>query len=89
MSQVSKKRSLREGYFLNACKRNNLGFYETLKGNLKCKIDPNSALKNPSSKWILFHDFASDVNFSLKNCVEVRMEMLVEIAPHYFEDVIA
>jgi Oligonucleotide/oligosaccharide-binding (OB)-fold len=39
----------------------------------------------PSSQWILFQDFVLTSRNFVRSCTAIRLEWLLEFAPHYFD----
>jgi pre-mRNA-splicing factor ATP-dependent RNA helicase DHX15/PRP43 len=60
------------------------GHYLTAKDNQVVAIHPSSVLDS-KPPWILFQDFVLTSRNFVRSCTAVRVEWLVELAPHYFD----
>lgn len=60
------------------------GHYLTAKDNQIVSIHPSSVLDS-KPPWILFQDFVLTSRNFVRSVTTVRIEWLIEIAPHYFE----
>jgi len=61
------------------------GVYKTYKSNLSVKIHPASSLHKSMARWLLYHELVSTTTEFMRNCIEIRPEWMVEIAPHFFK----
>ena len=65
-------------------KQNNPGHYLTVKDNQVVAIHPSSVLDD-KPPWIVFQDFVLTTRNFVRSCSAVRVEWLVEMAPHYYD----
>ena len=60
------------------------GHYLTAKDNQVVAVHPSSVL-DTKPQWILFQEFVLTSRNFVRTVSSVRVEWLVEIAPHYFD----
>ena len=60
------------------------GHYLTVKDNQVVAIHPSSVLDS-KPPWILFEEFVLTTRNFVRTVTAVRLEWLVETAPHYYE----
>ena len=78
------RKCLTAGLFMQVAHMQKNGHYLTAKDNQVVAIHPSSVL-DTKSPWILFQDFVLTSRNFVRTVTAVRVEWLVEVAPHYFD----
>lgn len=78
------RKCLTAGLFMQVAHMQKQGHYLTAKDNQVVAIHPSSVL-DAKSPWVLFQDFVLTSRNFVRTVTAVRVEWLVEIAPHYFD----
>lgn len=78
------RRCLCAGLFMQVAHLQKQGHYLTVKDNQVVSIHPSSVLDN-KPPWVLFQDFVLTSRNYVRSVSIVRVEWLVELAPHYYE----
>lgn len=76
------------GFFCNAAKYHPSGVYKTIRGNHNLQVHPTSVLYTElPAEYVIFNEVVhagSDKNF-MRDVTVVKLDWLLEMAPHYFE----
>ena len=78
------RKCLAAGLFMQVAHMQRQGHYLTAKDNQVVAIHPSSVL-DYKPQWILFQDFVLTSRNFVRTVTNVRVEWLVELAPHYFD----
>lgn len=81
---VNIRKCLAAGLFMQVAHMQRQGHYLTAKDNQVVAIHPSSVLDH-KPHWILFQDFVLTSRNFVRTVTNVRLEWLVELAPHYFD----
>ncbi len=80
------RRCLTAGLFMQVAHRQPQGHYLTVKDHQVVAIHPSTVLdKNAKHDWILFQDFVLTSKNYVRSVTVVRLEWLLELAPHYYD----
>ena len=60
------------------------GHYLTVKDNQVVSIHPSSALDS-KPPWVMFEEFALTTKNFIRTCTAVRLDWLIDLAPHYYD----
>jgi pre-mRNA-splicing factor ATP-dependent RNA helicase DHX15/PRP43 len=72
------------GTFLQVAHLQRGGHYLTGKDNQVVSIHPSSAI-DTKPQWVVYQEFVQTSKNFIRTCTSVRVEWLIEIAPHYFD----
>jgi pre-mRNA-splicing factor ATP-dependent RNA helicase DHX15/PRP43 len=78
------RKCLVEGMFMNVAHLERSGHYLTVKDNQVVAIHPSSVL-DQKPPWVLFEEFALTTKNFVRTVTAVRVDWLVDLAPHYFD----
>jgi len=78
------RRCIAAGLFMQVAHLQKQGHYLTAKDNQVVAIHPSSVMDN-KPPWIIFQDFVLTTRNFVRSCTSVRVEWLIELAPHYFD----
>ena len=81
---VNMRKCLLEGMFMHVAHQERSGHYLTVKDNQVVSIHPSSVLDS-KPPWVLFEEFVLTSKNYVRTCTSVRVEWLVDIAPHYYD----
>lgn len=80
------KKSLCAGLFMQVAHKQTQGHYLTVKDHQVVAIHPSSVLdKHAKPEWVLFQDFVLTSKNYVRSVTIVRLEWLLELAPHYYD----
>ena len=83
---VKIQKAITAGYFPNVARlrRDGQG-YTTERSNVGARIHPSSVLmgQNPPPKFVLYHELVLTSKEFLRQCMPIKPEWLVEVAPHF------
>jgi len=72
------------GLFMQVAYKERSGKYFTVKDNQNVYVHPSSVVEsNPD--WVIFDEFALTTKNYIRNITSIRVDWLVDMAPHYFE----
>mmetsp|Transcript_15114 Transcript_15114/g.19606 ORF Transcript_15114/g.19606 Transcript_15114/m.19606 type:complete len:724 (+) Transcript_15114:82-2253(+) len=78
------RKCLLEGMFMHVAHLERSGHYLTVKDNQIVGIHPSSVLDS-KPPWVLFEEFVLTSKNYIRTVTSVRVDWLVEIAPHYYD----
>ena len=78
------RKCLAAGLFMQVAHMQRQGHYLTAKDNQIVAVHPSSVLDSKPA-WILFQDFVLTTRNYVRTVTSVRVEWLVDLAPHYFD----
>ncbi|CAO3594172.1 unnamed protein product [Absidia cylindrospora] len=78
------RRALAAGYFMQVAHLERSGHYLTVKDNQLVQLHPSSCLDH-KPEWVIYNEFVLTTRNYIRNCTEIKMDWLIEIAPHYFD----
>jgi len=78
------RKCIAAGFFMQVAHLQKQGHYLTAKDNQVVAIHPSSCLDHKPA-WIVFQDFVLTTRNFVRTVTSMRVEWLVEIAPHYFD----
>jgi len=78
-------KSIIAGYFCNAAQLQVDGSYKTLRSNHRLSIHPSSVLFGNPPPWLVFHEIMVTNKEYIRECTQIDMKWLSEIAPHFYE----
>ncbi|KAI8097637.1 P-loop containing nucleoside triphosphate hydrolase protein [Halteromyces radiatus] len=78
------RRALAAGYFMQVAHLERSGHYLTVKDNQLVQLHPSSCLDH-KPEWVLYNEFVLTTRNYIRICTEIKMDWLVDIAPHYFD----
>ena len=81
---VNIRKALSAGLFMQVAHLQRQGHYLTAKDNQVVSVHPSTVLEGKPA-WVLFQDFVLTSRNYIRTCTSVRVEWLVEMAPHYFD----
>lgn len=81
---VNIRKALTAGLFMQVGHLQKQGHYLTAKDNQVVTIHPSTVLDG-KPPWVIFQDFVLTSRNYIRTVTSVRVEWLVEIAPHYFD----
>eukprot|EP00937_MAST-01D_sp_MAST-1D-sp2_P004361 g4361.t1 len=76
------------GYFYNTAKLDKSGNYKTVKHAHTVHIHPSSALfkEEERPRWMLYHELAFTSKEFMRQCIPVKSQWLIDIAPHFYKE---
>ncbi|OAY74783.1 putative pre-mRNA-splicing factor ATP-dependent RNA helicase, partial [Ananas comosus] len=78
------RKGILSGYFMQAAQREPTGQYAIVKDHHVVDLHPSCGLVS-RPQWVVFNDFVlASCNF-IRTVTEVRMDWLIEVAPHYYK----
>jgi pre-mRNA-splicing factor ATP-dependent RNA helicase DHX16 len=81
-------KAITSGFFYNTAKLSRSGDYKTVKQQHTVFIHPSSVLARAAAedppRWLCFHELAFTTKEYMRQCVPIRGDWLIEIAPHYY-----
>ncbi|KAI8344072.1 P-loop containing nucleoside triphosphate hydrolase protein [Chlamydoabsidia padenii] len=78
------RRALAAGYFMQVAHLERSGHYLTVKDNQLVQLHPSSCLDH-KPEWVLYNEFVLTTRNYIRICTEIKMDWLIDIAPHYFD----
>jgi len=78
------RKCLVDGMFMHVAHLERSGHYLTVKDNQVVAIHPSSVI-DQKPQWVLFEEFVLTSKNYVRTVTAVRVEWLVEIAPHYYD----
>jgi pre-mRNA-splicing factor ATP-dependent RNA helicase DHX15/PRP43 len=78
------RRCLTAGLFMQVAHLQKQGHYLTVKDHQVVSIHPSSVVDTKPA-WLLFQDFVLTTRNYVRSVTVVRLEWLVELAPHYYD----
>lgn len=78
------RRCLAAGLFMQVAHLQKQGHYLTAKDNQVVAIHPSTVLDS-KPPWVLFQDFVLTSRNYVRTVTAMRLEWLLELAPHYFD----
>ena len=81
---LSIRKCICSGFFMQVAHLQKQGHYLTVKDHQVVAIHPSSVLDS-KPQWTLFQEFVLTSKNYIRTVLNVRVEWLVEIAPHYFD----
>lgn len=81
---VNIRKALAAGYYMQVAHLERSGHYLTVKDNQLVQLHPSSCLDH-KPEWVIYNEFVLTTRNYIRNCTEVKVDWLVDIAPHYFD----
>lgn len=78
------RRCVVAGMFMKVAHLERTGQYLTVKDNQLVSIHPSSVLDTKPA-WVCFEEFSLTTKQFIRTCTGVRVEWLLDIAPHYYD----
>jgi len=82
---IAMQKSVLSGYFYHTARLRKDGSYVTVKHPHTVEIHPTSALFGQNPKLICYHELVLTTKEYMRQCIEVRPEWLLEVAPHFYQ----
>lgn len=80
------QKAIAAGFFAHTAKMSRSGdSYQVVKTRQTVHIHPSSVLFAHKPKWLLYHELVLTSKEFMRNCMPLRPEWLVEVAPHYYK----
>merc|ERR1712241_1521024 len=79
------RKAITAGYFYHTSKLSKGGNYKTVKHNQTVMIHPNSSMFEDLPRWVIYHELVFTTKEYMRNCIEIKNEWLLEVAPHYYK----
>lgn len=80
------KKALLHGFFMQVAHHERSGHYLTVKDSQVVALHPSVGMANQKPEWVLYNEFVLTSRNYVRTVTEVRGEWLLEIAPHYYQD---
>ena len=48
-------------------------------------VHPNSSMFEDLPRWVIYHELVFTTKEYMRNCIEIKNEWLLEVAPHYYK----
>ena len=81
------QKSIVAGFFPNGARLNRSGdSYRSVRINQTVYIHPSSVLYGQKPKWVLYNELVLTSKEFMRNCMPLKPEWLVEVAPHYYKN---
>ncbi|CAM9215261.1 unnamed protein product [Discosporangium mesarthrocarpum] len=79
-------KAITSGFFYHTSKLSKSGDYKTIKNQHTVFIHPSSCLSRQEDppRWLVYHELAFTTKEFMRQCIPIKPEWLVEIAPHYY-----
>mmetsp|Transcript_73999 Transcript_73999/g.143076 ORF Transcript_73999/g.143076 Transcript_73999/m.143076 type:complete len:902 (-) Transcript_73999:57-2762(-) len=82
---IAMQKSVLAGYFYHTARLRKDGSYVTVKHPHTVEIHPTSALFGQNPKLICYHELVLTTKEYMRQCIEIRPEWLLEVAPHFYQ----
>ena len=79
------RKAVTAGYFYHTSKLSKGGNYKTVKHNQTVMVHPNSSMFEDLPRWVIYHELVFTTKEYMRNCIEIKNEWLLEVAPHYYK----
>ena len=79
------KKCITAGFFYHTAKLQKNGSYKTVKNPQTVHIHPSSGLAKGLPRWIVYFELVFTSKEYMRQCIEIKPEWLIEIAPHYYK----
>ncbi|CCD25179.1 DEAH-box ATP-dependent RNA helicase PRP22 NDAI_0E03620 [Naumovozyma dairenensis CBS 421] len=81
------RRTLVNGFFMNAAKRDSQVGYKTITGGTVVGIHPSSSLYGKEYEYVIYHSLVLTTKEYMSQVTSIEPSWLVELAPHYYKPV--
>lgn len=78
------RKCLLAGFFMQVAHLERTGHYLTVKDNQVVALHPSTVLQH-KPEWALYNEFVLTSKNYIRMCTDVKVEWLVELAPHYYD----
>ncbi|XP_058757122.1 pre-mRNA-splicing factor ATP-dependent RNA helicase DEAH1-like [Vicia villosa] len=78
------KKSIASGFFPHSAILQKYGSYRLVKGQQNVHIHPSSGLVEILPKLVLYHELALTTKEYMRQVTEIKVDWLLEIAPHFY-----
>jgi pre-mRNA-splicing factor ATP-dependent RNA helicase DHX15/PRP43 len=78
------RKCMASGFFMQVAHLQKQGHYLTVKDHQVVTLHPSCVLDN-KPPWVLFQEFVLTTKNYIRTVTNIRVEWLVEIAPHYYD----
>jgi pre-mRNA-splicing factor ATP-dependent RNA helicase DHX16 len=82
---VNIRKAITAGYFYHTSRLSKGGNYKTVKHNQTVMIHPNSSMFEDLPRWVIYHELVFTTKEYMRNCIEIKNDWLLEVAPHYYK----
>ncbi len=82
---VNIRKAITAGYFYHTSRMSKGGHYKTVKHNQTVMIHPNSSMFEDLPRWVIYFELVFTTKEYMRNCIEIKNEWLLEVAPHYYK----
>lgn len=80
------QKSIVSGFFANTAKMSRSGdSYQVIKTKQTVHIHPSSVLFSHKPRWLLYHELVLTSKEFMRNCMPLKPEWLIEVAPHFYK----
>merc|ERR1719410_3171466 len=79
------RKAITAGYFYHTSKLSKGGNYKTVKHNQTVMVHPNSSMFEDLPRWVIYHELVFTTKEFMRNCIEIKNDWLLEVAPHYYK----
>ena len=79
------RKAVTAGYYYHTSKLSKGGNYKTVKHNQTVMVHPNSSMFEDLPRWVIYHELVFTTKEYMRNCIEIKNEWLLEVAPHYYK----
>ena len=84
MYYTNMRKALTSGLFMHVAHLQRAGNYTTVKDNKVVALHPSSVITH-KPEWVLYNDLVLTKKFSLRTCLQIKGEWLIELAPQYYD----
>ena len=85
LETVNIRKAVTAGYFYHTSKLSKGGNYKTVKHNQTVMVHPNSSMFEDLPRWVIYHELVFTTKEYMRNCIEIKNDWLLEVAPHYYK----
>lgn len=82
---VNIRKAITAGYFYHTARLSKGGNYKTVKHNQTVMVHPNSSMFEELPRWVIYFELVFTTKEYMRNCIEIKNEWLLEVAPHYYK----
>jgi HrpA-like RNA helicase len=79
------RKAVTTGYFYHTSKLSKGGNYITVKNTQTVMVHPNSSMFEDLPRWVIYRELVFTTKEYLRNCIEIKIEWLLEVATHYYK----
>ncbi|KAI9165491.1 hypothetical protein LWI28_015038 [Acer negundo] len=79
------RKAITSGFFPHCARLQKNGSYLTVKHPQRAYIHPSSGLAQELPRWVVYHELVLTTKEYMRQVTQLKPELLVEIAPHYYQ----